>query len=422
MAVQGDDERLSRQLVTRQVRTEPTRVEIDGVPPRRFDNLDAGRQQLFAHVPGAADPVSQVVLVKHLAEALRHRLEVATGESAVGHVAFGQDDQLARASQELGVTEQQQTTRVHDAVLLGADGRTVRHVEHLPHDRADRTVVLPGLALLDEPGVLCEPAGVQEQRHPVPVADQPGGPEVLEAHRLPATRVARHRAHDQGHVGALGGQQGLEPPEVEIALERVAVSRVGRLRYRQVDRPRAAVLDVGPGRVEMRVARHGLPSAAQQLEEDALAGAPLVGRQRVLEPGDVTDGIAEPVEAGGAGVAFVGSHDPGPLLCTHRTRAAVGEQIDEHLIRIDLEQVEPGATQDLLALRWAGETDGLDDLDPERLDDGLHRASIGRGASPLASVISRGPVPPRARPDPAGAPTLLRAPGLSRLGVRQPGP
>jgi hypothetical protein len=46
------------------------------------------------------------------------------------------------------------------------------------------------------------------------------------------------------------------------------------------------VLDVRARGVEVRVVGDDLPLAADKLEEDALAGAPLVGRQDVGEPGE----------------------------------------------------------------------------------------------------------------------------------------
>ena len=75
------------------------------------------------------------------------------------------------------------------------------------------------------------------------------------------------------------------------------------------------------------------------------------------------------------GVRLVAAEHAGPLLARHRRRAAVGQQVDEHVLGGDQERVEVGLAEDRLALGRRGEPDRLDHLDPERLDDGFH----GRG-------------------------------------------
>ena len=154
------------------MRQERARVEVDRVAADGLDDRDAGRVERLAEVGGRADAVAQVVLVDDLAQALGDRLEVAPGEAAVGREALGEDQQVAALLGQRVVAHREPAADVGEAVLLGAHRHAVGEGRHLAHDVGDRTVGLARLAGLDEPRVLGEPAGVEEERHAVAVADR----------------------------------------------------------------------------------------------------------------------------------------------------------------------------------------------------------------------------------------------------------
>ena len=112
------------------------------------------------------------------------------------------------------------------------------------------------------------------------------------------------------------------------------------------------------------------PGAKRAAEQDALRGAPLVGRDDVAVAEDVLHRLLEAKEARAAGVGLVAAHDAGPLLRAHRRRAAVGQKIDHDVLGAQPEQVEPGRLQQRFALRAGRHADRFDDLDPVWLDDG----------------------------------------------------
>ncbi len=91
-----------------------------------------------------------------------------------------------------------------------------------------------------------------------------------------------------------------------------------------------------------------------------------------LQAGQLADFVLEAEEAAGAGVGFVAAHDARPLVRAHGGGAAVGQQVDQHVLGRDGEQVIAAAAQEFLALLEGGELDRLDRLDLERLDDGFH--------------------------------------------------
>ena len=139
----------------------------------------------------------------------------------------------------------------------------------------------------------------------------------------------------------------------------------------QIDRIGAHKLDVRTGRIEMRIVRDNIALLAGHGEKNALGGAALMGGNDVAVAEDILDGVAEVVEAASARIALIAFHDPGPLARGHGARAGVGEQVDEHVVRRQEKQVVVGGAQQLLALRAGSPGNGLDALDPKRLDDGL---------------------------------------------------
>ena len=107
----------------------------------------------------------------------------------------------------------------------------------------------------------------------------------------------------------------------------------------QVDGLRAAELDVGARRVEMGVVRHDLAGTADDREEDLLGGPTLVRGDDVLEGEELLDRLEEPVPGRGPCVALVAVLDGGPLVAAHGAGAGVGQQVDDDVIRVQVEEV-----------------------------------------------------------------------------------
>ena len=193
--------------------------------------------------------------------------------------------------------------------------------------------------------------------------------QVGQRHRLPAAAVVGDRhEHDRDVVPALA-QQRVQRRDVHVALERVVGLRVAALRDDQVDGLRPGVLDVGPGGVEVRVVRHDLPGPREHGEEDLLGRPALVGGDDVLEREQLAHGVAEHVVRRRAGVGLVAVLDRRPLVAAHRAGARVGEQVDQHVLGVHLEQVVAGPDHGRLRCCARGHPQRLHRVDPERLDD-----------------------------------------------------
>jgi hypothetical protein len=277
------------------------------------------------------------------------------------------------------VVERQPAADVRQAVLLGRHRHAVRERGHLADDVGDRAVSLARLAELDEPGVLGEATGIEEERNAVAIADLSHGPQVCQRHGLAAARVVRDRDEHDRDVHALA-EQGVERVDVHVALERVLGGRIGALGDDQIHGLGAGELDVRPGRVEVGVVGNDLARPAQDREQDLLGRPALVCRDHVAEREQRLDTLEEGVPRGRSGVALVAVLDRGPLIARHRARARIGQEVDEDVAGVEVEEVPAGGPERRLACLDRGQPDGLDRVDPERLDDrpeAVHRRRIG---------------------------------------------
>ena len=124
------------------MRQERPRVDVDGVPPGRLQDRDAGALQSVAEVGRGTDPVPEVVVVDRLLESLGDRLQVAPGEAAVRREAFGEDQEVAAAIRQRVVVQREPAADVGERILLRAHRHPVGERGHLADDVGDRDVAV----------------------------------------------------------------------------------------------------------------------------------------------------------------------------------------------------------------------------------------------------------------------------------------
>jgi hypothetical protein len=168
------DKRLAGKLFGGMCGQNALRVDVDGVATRRLDDLNPRSEQLLAEVLGAAQAVLQVIFVHDFFEALRHRFQIAPGQSAVGDKAFGQDEQIRppceSARRHAAAARPPMFTRPSFLALIVAPSARSNMSRTIS---AHGAILLAGLALLDEPRIFGKAARVEEQRQVVLVADRP---------------------------------------------------------------------------------------------------------------------------------------------------------------------------------------------------------------------------------------------------------
>ena len=175
----------------------------------------------------------------------------------------------------------------------------------------------------------------------------------------------------------------------------------------EIDRLGAGELDVRARCVEVRVVGNDFAGRRDDGEKDALGCAPLMGWDDVPEGEELAHRLEEAEPGRRPGVALVAVLDRGPLVSGHGSGAGIGEQIDEHVLRPQREQVVPGLAYLPAPLVGGGHPQWLDGVDAERLDDRAealrHRRIIWTASSspPAGRVPWSSARPPRRRPSTA---------------------
>ena len=373
LAIQLHDQGLPREVDRLQVGEERRRIDVNGVPTRWLHDRHARAGDVLAEIGGGGNTIEQVVGVERFIQAGRDGVEIAARQAAIGWEPLGEYQQVLLVHGEARVVGGKEATNVGHPILLRRHGAAVRQRKHFARDVDGCAVRLSFLTQLDEPGILREAAGVDVERDAMLAAHRRHRARIGQRHRLPATRIVGDGKH--AHRDLLApylGDELFQCRNVHVALERMPGLRLASLGNDQVHRLGAGELDVGTGGIEVGVVGHHVAGLAEGGEEDLLGGAALVGGEHLAEAEDVLHRGQEAEPGAAAGVGFVATHDGRPLLGTHCRGATVSEEVDEHVLRLEQEDVVCRVAQPLLALHRSGEVDGLDGLDLEWLDDGLH--------------------------------------------------
>ena len=204
------------------------------------------------------------------------------------------------------------------------------------------------------------------------MGDLARGAHVGHAHRLAAARVVGDGQHDAGDtLAAETLDRVFERNQVHVALEGMDQPRLAALGDHQVARLGARVLDMGPRGVEMGVVEHHFARPRDVGEEHVLRRTALVRGDHVLKARDIAHGGLKLVERRRARIGLIAGDHARPLARGHRPGAAVGQQVDQHVARLEQERVVPGRLQRRLTLRHGRKVDRLDRAHAKRLDDGL---------------------------------------------------
>jgi hypothetical protein len=117
---------------------------------------------------------------------------------------------------------------------------------------------------------------------------------------------------------------------------------------------------------EVEVRGHERARPDEEARKQVLRTAALMCRDQMAVAVDVLHRGLEPEEAARARVRLVSEFHRRALLLRHRRRPAVGEQVDEDIVRATQKRVVARLLHRLAAPLCIGEEDRLDDLDLPR--------------------------------------------------------
>ena len=320
---------LGRELVLGDVGVEGSRVQEHGMAPDRLDDRDLPVGEELAEIVHLAHPGTDVVVLQALLDPDRHGFHVPPRHAAVRVQSLVDDDQVPQLLEEGPVVHREPAPDVDEVVLLATHPGAIGMGAELPHDLRDGSAGVPGLALLDEVGVLRHPGGVEKDPDSMAVAERPERLDVLHRHRLPTGHVHRSGQADVGDsIRTLAEDQGLQLAEIHIALEGMTTGRIVRRIDDDVHEGAAGQFLMQSGRGEIHVSGHELARLDGAAAEEMLRAPSLMGGQDVGVAVMTADRLLQPVEVPAACVGLVAEHHARPLAVAHGAGAAVGEEVD----------------------------------------------------------------------------------------------
>jgi len=119
---------------------------------------------------------------------------------------------------------------------------------------------------------------------------------------------------------------------------------------------------------EMRVPRNRVSRRGERADHEPLRRAALVNRQNVRKAKNFAHHRVKSFEAGTSRVGLIAFQERAPLFGAHGRGAAVGQEINENLVRIEMEKIEMGPRKRPFALFARGPANRFDGLDAEGFD------------------------------------------------------
>ena len=139
----------------------------------------------LAEIPGMVLAVIQIRLIHAIIQTDRQSVQIAPGETTIGQETFVHDQVLGNTLLKFRVSESNKTANIHNGILFGAHRAAIRIREHLVYDVAHAAIFIFWVSNLDKPCILCEAAGIHEERYPVFMINLRGFADVLHRNRLP---------------------------------------------------------------------------------------------------------------------------------------------------------------------------------------------------------------------------------------------
>ena len=279
------------------VREQPPRIHIDGMPTGWLNNGHVGRLQLLRQIPNLPCPIREIDFIQRLVQPHRHGVQVAPRQAPIGGESFAQNQFLLCAFVQRFIVHRQKAANVDDRVFFGAHRCAVSQREHFTCNLNGCFVGIARFALFDEPGVFGKPTRINEKWNAIFVIHGGHFAQVLHRNRLATARIVGDGNHAKGDT--LNAGLFNEAPQfvhIHVALEGVCGLWVAGFVNHQVHRFSAARANVAFGGIKMHVRGDFVARLDEQLTEDMFSGAPLVCRHEEAKAENIANGVAQTIE------------------------------------------------------------------------------------------------------------------------------
>ena len=110
----------------------------------------------------------------------------------------------------------------------------------------------------------------------------------------------------------------------------------------QVEGLGPADFDIGAGGVKVGVVGYNLIVSPDNVKQNFFRRASLVGGNDMAKSGQILNRFFQTIKALGSGIGFIAFNHAAPLAGAHGRSAAVSQQINEHVIRMNIEKIIAG--------------------------------------------------------------------------------
>ena len=161
----------------------------------RLDYGHALSGDVTAQVGRRGDAIFQIFRLQDFFQTNGDRLQVATGQAAIGRESFGENQEVGFLFGQAAVVGTQESADVGEGIFFCGEGAAVRQGEKFLGDFAGGQVRITGLILFDEPGIFGEAAGVEIERDSVALSHFADGFNIRHGDWLAAARIVGDGDH-----------------------------------------------------------------------------------------------------------------------------------------------------------------------------------------------------------------------------------
>ncbi len=327
-----------------------------------------------------------VIVFQRFHQANGRGFQVTARKTTVGYKSLAHDQHILEIFGPGIIVANQKSSNIDQAVFLQAHRGAIGIREYLLCDLQQGFILVTGFPFLYEIGVFRKTTGIQDKRYSVFFKYRLGLADVLHGDRLTAAGVVGNGDHGKGDFLPAVLLNGLlQGGNVHIALEGCHIGIIQPFITDQIKRIYPNKFKIGAGGIEVAVIGYNIPFVRAGHGQNTFCGTALVRGKNMLHPGDSANGLFESTERRAARIAFVAQHHRGPLLGGHGPGAAIGQQVDSAIFRVEIKNIVMGCLQSCGTLFGRNDLERFGDFYTKGFNNGFHAGSFFSDSASIQS-------------------------------------